>query len=1304
MNKKIITGLLCVLMAINTFSATKYHADNEISGVVYVDSTVSQSGNGKTQSTAFKTLNEAITSVDKETADEHIVKIIGKYDWSSDVSAHTNLITLCGNNSNEDQLVLNKDILDIGGPLTIDNITLSYGGQYTIHAKRNQLVFGSGVVSTGTNSDDWNTFRPRLVSGGYNSYTNSSSTPSHNITVNGGKFWNVYLGESVIRTEWTCVTNGVDFVMNAGTLYNLNIGGNAWDGNRGENSYKGNINITVNGGNIYGGIKVLDNKSSSAEYKSPNFNGNAVQIILNNGTNVSNLPDSDTIKSLGGKLYILKSEKKTGCMLSPTDNYGEFKVTSTEGLAALATDEAGNKFYSENDVLKLSKSGLYTVTFVPAQISQNLFVDSINGSDDNSGDSSDKALKTLERAFTLLESSENENPTIKIVGTYTVDKDNYNLPEHSKNIALIGNDSSSELKLTYSLNTNGSVTIKNIKLSLVNNKDIQTNGGNLVIDENVVIADYPYLRFYTGLTNKDNTSYENATIKSGNIDALWVGTNDVRDAEGKTTAGANVVIDGAMVRYVRLGGHGYEIADRPSIFHDTIFKGDVNITVNNGQVGNLEIMSPEGESQNSRHTVFDSAVQIVVNENGYISGEFPQIEAKVGVWYMDGHGQSGGVLSLTETSGKFSVESEKTAFAYAKDGSAVYKSDENGYLTVPAGNYKVVYKDDDSVMNTGSLIKFYQDTAIDITTLTPPEIPGKIFIGWQKISGGYEASAPVFIKDGQMKAGDELTACYKEFDTSSSSSNSSSLFAVIGTQVRLKSSGNKKDLRFIIELGNDILKESKLKITEYGAIAIPSAFLETSELRIDGKQMYDTDTQLINVGKYSYDEKEYEPAIVKADKIFKNKSNSLQYTICLTGISAEKYSTLFAVRGYIKYTDANNNSRIVYTTCFDDSMFEAADRMLSTADISKTDAEPLKDIQNSCLSALKKKYDYDEASTTIDYEINYQSYTMPDNVIKNSSGGIAMTYRKFNKTGLIVRDVDIEAVKGNSNPDSVCVIQMTDNHLNYINAEDIEEGNPALLANLKWRGVNNLNNRSRKRYDKSLVNTVNALEFAKAYGDQTVVTGDIIDSLSYGSLNLMKRYICDYDKTAILTQGNHDVVRANSSARPGGIIRDLSSLDSRNKVLEKYWTNDIFYTSKILKDKVMVIQLDNGQNKFYDEQAKLLENDLSIAHSKNLTVLIFAHIQIHTGDDSNTVYTSMMNSDPYTDGLSVKSFIDSGKVVDLIKNNADIIKGVFTGHQHADFYTEIKAKTIDGTDAIIPQYVLTANMYDDGHLIKINVR
>ena len=64
----------------------------------------------------------------------------------------------------------------------------------------------------------------------------------------------------------------------------------------------------------------------------------------------------------------------------------------------------------------------------------------------------------------------------------------------------------------------------------------------------------------------------------------------------------------------------------------------------------------------------------------------------------------------------------------------------------------------------------------------------------------------------------------------------------------------------------------------------------------------------------------------------------------------------------------------------------------------------------------------------------------------------------------------------------------------------------------------------------------------------------------------------------------------------------------------------------------------------------------------------------------------------------------SKKMYELITSNADVIKAVFCGHMRSDYYTEIKAKNADGTDNVIPQYVLTATHFDQGHVMIANVQ
>lgn len=62
----------------------------------------------------------------------------------------------------------------------------------------------------------------------------------------------------------------------------------------------------------------------------------------------------------------------------------------------------------------------------------------------------------------------------------------------------------------------------------------------------------------------------------------------------------------------------------------------------------------------------------------------------------------------------------------------------------------------------------------------------------------------------------------------------------------------------------------------------------------------------------------------------------------------------------------------------------------------------------------------------------------------------------------------------------------------------------------------------------------------------------------------------------------------------------------------------------------------------------------------------------------------------------------SEATTNIITNNADIIKAAFCGHEHADFYTEIKAKTAGGSAAIIPQYVLAGMPYcEHGNVMSI---
>ncbi|MBQ8508923.1 MAG: metallophosphoesterase [Clostridia bacterium] len=298
--------------------------------------------------------------------------------------------------------------------------------------------------------------------------------------------------------------------------------------------------------------------------------------------------------------------------------------------------------------------------------------------------------------------------------------------------------------------------------------------------------------------------------------------------------------------------------------------------------------------------------------------------------------------------------------------------------------------------------------------------------------------------------------------------------------------------------------------------------------------------------------------------------------------------------------------------------------------------------------------------------------------------------------GLMVREAEFDSGKGG---DPVTIVQVSDMHFNYCNQKDLDENDPVLmstLANRKW-----LANGS------SVANAERCLAYA-ADADQIVVTGDTLDYLSWGCIELMQKTLWDKYPDAIATIGNHEPVR-----RVQGEVAETTTLEERYTWLEEVWApyHDIYYFSKVIDEKVMIIQMDNSQNKYWDNQIEPFKADLETAREKGYTVLLFQHIPLCSNNpDEATFYPLRVNDGSgvprnlYNSGIGAKASGATQEIYDLIVNNADLIKGIFCGHIHSDYYSEIIAKTSGGEDAIIPQYILTAAAYDSGHVFKITVK
>lgn len=274
----------------------------------------------------------------------------------------------------------------------------------------------------------------------------------------------------------------------------------------------------------------------------------------------------------------------------------------------------------------------------------------------------------------------------------------------------------------------------------------------------------------------------------------------------------------------------------------------------------------------------------------------------------------------------------------------------------------------------------------------------------------------------------------------------------------------------------------------------------------------------------------------------------------------------------------------------------------------------------------------------------------------------------LNTSGLTVREVNIEVGLGN---DPLEIVQISDAHIGY-----------NTLSKMRWK---------------------NCLHYAQNF-DYMVLTGDMIEGLTNDLASYFKDSIAPYDNV-MMTLGNHEWSKGGDDTP--------ESMEDRYKKLQEYWKNDVYYSSVVLKNKVMLIQMDNSQSKFWDQQVPKLRKDLETARSKGYAVLLFIHIPLGTNNPNDRDVNAIYSTDTPAHSQHV-NFVSlflgptskdeaSKEIYKLITNSADVIKGVFSGHMHSHFYTEICAKTPNGDDTFIPQYVSHKANFDGGHVLKINL-
>lgn len=377
---------------------------------------------------------------------------------------------------------------------------------------------------------------------------------------------------------------------------------------------------------------------------------------------------------------------------------------------------------------------------------------------------------------------------------------------------------------------------------------------------------------------------------------------------------------------------------------------------------------------------------------------------------------------------------------------------------------------------------------------------------------------------------------------------------------------------------------------------------------------------------------------------------------------------------YVKAISSKKSPLLIFSVA--NHIYKSASEALASKDITAEQKAPLKAVVEELRNSVRDKNTTDIYGTKDD----------PINHIYSYMGGP------------YVREVKIQGFKPGT--DAVEIIQTSDTHFNYVNELDEEEQNPSVMSTKIYR--------TWLRDGQSVTPVAKVLDYSK-YADQLVVTGDILDYLSHGCKELTIENLFRKDTDVLAITGNHDSTRVMQ-----GKVSDPTTFDSRVEYLREFWPHDVRYASKVVKDKVMCIVLDNGSAKFWPEQVEQLRADLEKARENDLVVLIFYHIPLSTRNPADTAIEPIAEDktdvmDAFAGYISKAPTEDAtGEVYELITTNADIVKGLFCGHVHNDYYTEVLATYTDENgnvvDTVIPQYMLTATVYGNvGHVIRITV-
>ncbi len=510
-------------------------------------------------------------------------------------------------------------------------------------------------------------------------------------------------------------------------------------------------------------------------------------------------------------------------------------------------------------------------------------------------------------------------------------------------------------------------------------------------------------------------------------------------------------------------------------------------------------------------------------------------------------------------------------------------------------------------------------------------------------------------------------------------------------------------------------------------------------------------------------EKAFTPSAVPAVKTYGKTDTAKLYTVCLTGISEANYSEFYSVRGYIRYIDANGFERVWYSDYYQTNMHKIANAALNKGET----GEFLTAVKTYVEAKLGEGGLYDDyMAENYDNRTLLSGYpttadTDPNHAMYQLSNGLKVRELEINYSGNenddpveIVHFADthlnwineqdlyeaipstISTHRGRSwNRDGASTAAITA-ALEYGMLFDQVVITGDVMDYFSW-GCAEIMQKLILDRDKDILvamgnhepaeNMQNDASVGSYYNGKTEIY-PILQEIWPNDIYYTSKIIYNDDNQAkamcVVLNNEQDVYIAEQGtklaadvkvAREKGIpifIFEHDPISTNNPDIDPVW---YFYETG---DWSWMKWSDakNNSNFPKDSSGFILATpyDATIHDAMGLTpykLNAADNLWVNCADTNTKIPASSeyYNRRGAGNNVGAKGSDDVTKAVyNVIVTNSDVIRGVFCGHVHDHMYMEIKASYTDENGNTvqqnIPQYVVTANAYKKGNVIKITVK